>query len=122
MDVKVVASGGAPVAVVRSGGVLITDGQSALDFMAAVCHETGCLAIAVDKGAFSEEFFDLSTRIAGEALQKFSNYRVRLAVYGDFSGYASKALRDFIYESNRGKNIFFVSSEQEAVAKLSGEG
>ena len=38
---------------------------------------------------------------------------------GDFSGYTSKPLKDFIYESNKGRDIFFVSSEEDAIEKLS---
>lgn len=43
---------------------------------------------ALNKEAVSDEFFALSTRLAGEILQKFVNYGIRLAVYGDFSEYA----------------------------------
>ena len=73
---------------------------------------------AIDKAAVSEDFFRLSTGIAGEILQKFVNYRVKLAIYGDFSGYASKPLQDFIRESNEGRDIFFVATEDEAVARI----
>ena len=31
------------------------------------------------------DFFDLQTRLAGDFLQKFSNYRVRLAIVGDWN-------------------------------------
>ncbi len=34
------------------------------------------------------DFFDLKTGIAGKILQKFSNYRVRLAIVSDFSSYS----------------------------------
>ncbi|MFR2645955.1 MAG: DUF4180 domain-containing protein, partial [Blautia coccoides] len=34
--------------------------------------------------------------------------------------YTSKPLRDFMYESNRGKDIFFQPSVSRAVDKLSG--
>ena len=64
------------------------------------------------------DFFDLKTGIAGEILQKFSNYRVHLALVGDFSKYASKSLNDFIYESNKGRYIHFTSSLQEALNAL----
>ena len=63
--------------------------------------------------------FVLSTRIAGEILQKFINYQFKFAIVGDFSGYTSKPLKDFIYESNKGRDIFFVSSEEDAIEKLS---
>ena len=52
-------------------------------------------------------------------LQKVVNYRKKLAVVGDFSGYHSKPLHDFMYECNRGRDIFFVNTEQEAIERLS---
>ena len=56
--------------------------------------------------------------MAGEILQKFSNYRMRLVIVGDFSALESKSLRDFIYESNKGKLVGFVSTAEEALHKL----
>ncbi len=64
----------------------------------------------------SPEFFQLSTGLAGEILQKFTNYHAILAIVGDFSQEQSKPLRDFIYESNKGSHIFFVETEDEAIA------
>jgi hypothetical protein len=64
-------------------------------------------------------FFDLKTGIAGEILQKFSNFRIQLAIVGDFSKYKSKSLSDFIYESNRGRLVSFVSSCADAINILS---
>ncbi len=64
------------------------------------------------------DFFILSTGMAGEILQKFINYGVRFAIYGDFSGYTSKPLHDFIYESNCGKDIFFQDTKENAIEKL----
>ena len=40
-------------------------------------------------------------------MQKFINYGVRFAIYGDFSKYTSKPLKDFMYGSNNGKDIYF---------------
>ncbi len=54
------------------------------------------------------DFFDLKTKMAGEILQKFSNYRVQLAIVGDFDQYPGKSLKDFIYECNKGQAINFV--------------
>lgn len=65
------------------------------------------------------EFFDLKNKMAGEILQKFSNYRIRLAIVGDFTGYSSKSLKDFIYESNNGNQVNFVNSLEEAIKRLS---
>lgn len=58
---------------------------------------------------------DLKSGFAGEILQKFSNYRMKLAIIGDFSEIKSKSLRDFIRESNNRRTISFVSSIEEAL-------
>lgn len=63
-------------------------------------------------------FFDLKNKMAGEILQKFSNYRVRLMIIGDFSNFESNSLNDFIYESNKGKQVNFLPSTHEAVKVL----
>ena len=109
---------GVEVAVVSSDEIIISDVQSALDLMATARYGSECDRIAIPKTAVSEEFFVLSTGIAGEILQKFTNYFCKLAIFGDFSHYTSKPLRDFIYETNKGNHIFFVSSEEEAIEKL----
>src|ERR1044071_1445409 len=48
-------------------------------------------------------FLDLSTRIAGEVFQKMEQYGRRLVIRGDISVAVagSKALHDFVYETNR---------------------
>jgi ribosomal protein S18 acetylase RimI-like enzyme len=108
-------------AIIQSDELLITDAQSALDLMATVKYETGCDAMAIPKETVAEDFFVLSTGLAGEILQKFVTYHVKLAIIGDYSCYTSKPLRDFIYESNNGNHFFFVGTEAEAVAKLTKE-
>ena len=108
------------VAIIQSEELLITDTQSALDLMATIKYETDCERIAIPKSAVAEDFFRLSTGVAGEILQKFVTYHVKLAIIGDFSHYTSKPLRDFIFESNNGSHVFFVGTEEEAVAKLNG--
>ena len=92
-------------AVITSNEVLITDGQSAMDLLATVRYETGCSALLLPKQTISEDFFHLSTGLAGEVLQKFVNYQMKLAIVGDFSAYPSQNLKDFIYESNHGNTV-----------------
>lgn len=120
MKIEVIKRNNIDVAVVSSDELLITDVQSALDLVMTVKYETGCTNIAVNKGAVVNEFFVLSTCLAGEILQKFINYGVRFAIYGDFSRYTSKPLKDFMYESNKGKDIYFQPTASLAVDKLSG--
>ncbi|MDO4338489.1 MAG: DUF4180 domain-containing protein [Eubacteriales bacterium] len=118
MNIEYIKENEANIAVVSSEEKVIVDVQSALDLAMTVKYETGADKIVIDKKAVSEDFFILSTGMAGEILQKYMNYHVKLAVYGDFSHYTSKPLRDFIYESNHGKDFFFVRTKDEAVAQL----
>ena len=115
MEISKVNQNGMEIAVVESDTVLISDVQSALDLIATVQYQTGTNNVILNKSAVSEDFFDLSTRVAGEILQKFVQYNMRLAIVGDFSVYTSKSLQSFIYESNRGRSICFATDEVMAL-------
>ena len=119
MKISNITENNIEIAVVSSSEILITDVQSALDFMATVRYDAGCDRIILNKSSICEDFFHLSTKLAGEILQKFINYHVKIAVVGDFSAYKSESLKAFIYESNKGKDIFFLSDEKQAIEKLS---
>lgn len=118
MKIETLTQNGSTVAVISAEEKIITDVQSALDLMMTVKYEAGTKNIAIDKNVIDEKFFILSSGLAGEILQKFINYGVKLAIFGDFSHYTSKPLHDFIYESNNGKDVFFVSTKEEAVERL----
>ena len=119
MNIKTTETNGHVIAIVQADSVILIDEQSTLDMIMTITYDHNSNRIAINKEAISEDFFILSTKLAGAVLQKFVNYNMKFAVIGDFSGYTSKALKDFIYECNKGDNIFFVSSEQEAIDKLS---
>lgn len=91
MKINIVKENNTEIALVNSSEVLITDAQSALDLIATIQYETGCNKIILNISAICEGFFDLSTRIAGEILQKFINYHVKIAIIGDFLIYTSKS-------------------------------
>ena len=118
MKIEHINDNGIDIAVISSDEKVIVDAQSALDLAMTVKYETGAANIALDKRLVCEDFFILSTGVAGEILQKFVNYHIRLAIYGDFSRYTSKPLRDFIYESNQGKDVFFLDTRETAAEKL----
>lgn len=118
MQIQVDQQGSSSVAIIKSDEVVIKEVQDALDLMATVSYDVGCNKLLIHKSNLTEDFFELRTKLAGDILQKYVNYGVKLAIVGDYSGYDSKSLRDFIYESNHGKQFFFVSSEQEALEAL----
>jgi hypothetical protein len=109
--------GGSVVAVIDEA-FSITDVRSALDLMADANSLHGAGKLAISKAAVAEAFFDLKTGLAGDVLQKYANYGVKAAFYGDFSVYDSKSLRDFIREANRGSSVLFTDSREEAIERL----
>lgn len=118
MNIEKITHSGKTVAVITSKELVITDIQSVLDVIMTAKYEAETNLIAVDKNAVTDDFFILSRGLAGEILQKFINYQAKIAIYGDYSKYTSKPLKDFIYESNKGKDIFFVSTKDKAVECL----
>ncbi|MHC1780240.1 MAG: DUF4180 domain-containing protein [Bacteroidales bacterium] len=103
------------VAELQSDELLITCSQDGLDIMGELYYE-GFDKIIIHSSNITEEFFDLKNGMAGEILQKFSNYRIKLAIVGDFSRYTKKSIRDFIRESNTTGHINFVGTVEEALA------
>jgi hypothetical protein len=83
--------------------MVIESVQDFLDFMASAPSTT----LVLRREELATEFFNLRSGLAGEILQKVSNYRVRLAILGDFSDIQSRALRDFIRESNATGQVVF---------------
>lgn len=105
-------------AEVTDDGLIIAEVQDALDLMASV-GTLGCSRIIINESNLHPDFFRLKTGLAGEILQKFSNYGVKLAITGDFKKYKSRALHDFIGESNKGNQIFFLDNVDSALKRLS---
>lgn len=98
--------------------VIIYSEQDALDLMANIDYQYDSKKIILKEKNLKADFFDLKTGLAGAILQKFSNYRVQLAIIGEFSKYNSKSLQDFIYESNKQKRILFVENIEQALKDL----
>ncbi|MBP1562437.1 MAG: DUF4180 domain-containing protein [Oscillospiraceae bacterium] len=118
MELTRIEKNGVICAVVNSNELVITNTQTALDLLMSAKYDLGTKNIIIDKKMILDDFFILSKGIAGEILQKYINYGGRIAIYGDYSHYTSKPLKDFIYESNKGKDIFFVATQDEAIDML----
>ena len=103
---------------IRSEEQFINNVQDVLDLFGELYGQYYDGIILYERN-ITHDFFDLQTKLAGEILQKFSNYRIRLVIVGDWSKYTSRSLEAFICESNRGKTVNFSSSPTEAVKLLS---
>ena len=115
MEFKIHTIKGKEITEIFSKYVLIKSTQDILDLMVNVPSNI----IVLNKNLVSETFFDLKTGLAGEILQKLTNYSIKLGLVGDYSKYTSKSLKDFIYECNKGNHFVFVDTVNEAMKKLS---
>ena len=106
------------IAEVLSDSLLIRNAGDGLELLVDLYYRQFDRIIVHEKN-INPDFFDLSTRIAGEMLQKFSNYRMGLTIVGDFDKYNSNSLSSFIVESNKGNLINFAKDIELALQRFS---
>ena len=102
-----------------SGGKKLSSGRDATDLIGEALHNKARL-IMIPVERLDDDFFRLKTRVAGEFVQKFVTYRLRLAIIGDLSVQlaAGSSLRAFVAESNRGDWLWFVANPEELTRHL----
>jgi hypothetical protein len=117
LELEIIEKGNIKIAKTATSETVINTIQDALDLMANADYQ-GARKIIVHENNLNPKFFSLKTGFAGEVLQKYSNYHMKLAIIGEFTKYTSNALHAFIVECNRGNNIFFVPDVNSALEKL----
>lgn len=118
MVVKKHSSNGIDIAEVISDDLLITNESDGLDLVGTLYFQ-GYDRVILYKENIAAQFFDLKNGLAGEVLQKFSNYRMRLVIVGDFKSYNSESLQAFIYECNQGRMVNMLAQRSDAIKSLS---
>ena len=118
MEIIINEHKGIKIAEVSGNEIVLNELDDAVDLLGNSDY-LGASSTILLKEQINPDFFDLKTGLAGDILQKFSNYNKRLAIVGDFSNINSKALKDFIGESNRTGKINFVGTKEEAIEVLS---
>lgn len=117
MNIQPHKIGDTEIAEIISESIVIQNVDDGLDLLGNVYYQ-GFDKVVVHQKNITEDFFDLKNKMAGEILQKFSNYRVHLAIVGDFSKVTRNSLNDFIRESNKGRHVNFANSLDEAFEYL----
>ena len=118
MQVTILQGKTGKAAFIASEGFLLASAENALDLIGDIRYNHHCEAVLLHQKNIAPAFFDLKTGLAGEILQKFTNYRMRIGIIGDFSCVESKSLHDFIYECNQGSQIVFKSTVEEILEVL----
>lgn len=101
MDIYIFKAGIIELLECRSGIEEIEDAKTILDS----CAEHGTDRVLLLSQALPPAFFDLSSRFAGEFVQKLMNYRVRVAaVFESENGY-SERFREYLFENQKRSTI-----------------
>jgi hypothetical protein len=106
------------IAEIISDRIILKDAEDGVELLGNIYYQ-GFDRLILHEKNIAKDFFDLKSGIAGEILQKFSTYRIKLAIVGSFDAYSGNSFRAFVIESNRTGNINFAESVSEAVIKLS---
>lgn len=118
MNLKLIDVGNESVAEVSDDGLVIKSVQDALELLATASYEQGATCVLLREQHLLPEFFELQTGLAGEILQKYTNYRMKLVIVGNFSGVQSNSLKAFILESNRGQQVAFMPTRAAALGHI----
>ena len=111
-----------PALVLDRTGPLLRSEDDARDLIQET-FGTGIELAVVPVERLDPDFFALRSGVAGVFVQKLVQYRLRLAVIGDISAQvsASDALRDWVREVNRGRDILFIPDTAALEQRLNAE-
>lgn len=90
MNIEIHQIGDHKIAEIRAEEILVHNPGEGLQLLVDLYYQDFDKIIIHEKN-ITPDFFDLKTGIAGEILQKFSNYRVRLVIVGEFIRFPVKA-------------------------------
>jgi len=100
--------------VVSDPGIGSIQTQADILDLVALCRQPVANRVLILKGVLSPDFFDLSTGLAGDITLKLSTYRVKTAIIVDLESISSQRFHEWVYECNRGQEIHFCSTREQA--------
>ena len=114
MEIKIHTIDNRKIAEIISDDIVLQTVEDAVDLIGNMSYQ-GFDKLIIHEENIIPDFFELKNKIAGNILQKFSQYSMPLAIIGDFEKYESKSLNDFIFESNKGSQINFVTTIEDGL-------
>ena len=114
MEIKIHTIDNRKIAEIISDNIVLQTVEDAVDLIGNMSYQ-GFDKLIIHEENMIPDFFELKNKIAGNILQKFSQYSMPLAIIGDFEKYESKSLNDFIFESNKGNQINFVTTIEDGL-------
>lgn len=116
MQIKTHQIGNTKIAELISDTIIISTTEDGIELLGTIYYE-GFDKVIIHEKNITPAFFDLKTGMAGEILQKFSTYRIPIAIVGNFDSMKSKSMQAFISESNKQGHVTFVESIESVFQK-----
>lgn len=107
------------IAEVSGDADLFSTPSQFIEMVVSLSYEHDVSKFIVFRSNIPADFFDLKTQVAGEILQKVTNYRLQLAIVGDFNDIKSDSFQAFVAEIHRGHQLVFTDSVESAKSILS---
>ena len=113
MDTKLVEKNGRTYLECLPDEWQLASEQDALDLVAA-CGEYETERLLLHAASLPDTFYDLKTRLAGDAMLKFSNYRIRVAAIIPAERSSQGRFGEMVMETNRGNQFRVYPTREEA--------
>jgi hypothetical protein len=110
---------GVTLLLCAADGTKLGSGHDAVELIgAALQHRVDVVVVPAARSTTGSSRW--APGVAGAIVQKFVNYRLQLAIVGDITLHlnGSSALHDFVRESNRGRQLWFVTDTAQLDTRL----
>jgi hypothetical protein len=111
MEIKLLEKAGKKFVELVPGKTILRNEQDTVDLI-GLCGENGTNRVMFHAENLTPEFFDLSTRVAGDMLQKFVNYYMKVAAVITPDYIKSARFKEMVMETNY-SNEFRVFSDRD---------
>lgn len=113
MDYKVIEKNQKKYIEFASGKTPLRSEQDAVE-MISLCYEYDTWLFMIHDAILPDDFFKLKTGLAGHILQKFANYRVKVAVILSDAQRIQGKFKELVAETNKGNDFRVFNSTDEA--------
>lgn len=104
---------GTHMAVIKTSRVLASNDQEFAEFVDQAISDAQATNIVVEKAAFPEDLYDVSTGLISYLEKRLSNKRAEICIAGDFTEYDLDEFKEYV-------DIHFVRSVNEGISFFAG--
>ncbi|HWP98808.1 MAG TPA: DUF4180 domain-containing protein [Syntrophomonadaceae bacterium] len=113
MDYRVKETGNKRYIECIEGNECLKNEQDALELV-VICHQNDAGLLILHEENIAQDFFELKTGVAGNILQKFINYSIKVAAVLEPERVKEGRFREMVIEANQGSHFRVFHNYMEA--------